>query len=166
MKIFVILFLFIACSSQNIATAQDKGTVFIFINPYKLFLGLVNAGAEYQINPEHSVYINAEAAIFRSGYLKRISHPDIVVTPGYRFYGPVESKNGSRPFTGVSASMVYYGSGEGRPTGIFWWIGSELGYRWLPDETTTIAPRGIVNHNVSAKKFLFGAEVLAGKGFH
>lgn len=161
MKKYVILIIFAAFFSRNIATAQDKGTVFVFINPFKLFLGLVNAGAEYQINPDHSVYLNAEFAFFRSENLKGKNHPDIVITPGYRFYTPPEGKYGSRPFTGLSASIVYHA----QPSAVQWWIGSELGYRWLPDASTTIAPRGIVNYNLTAKKFLFGAEVLAGKSF-
>ncbi len=157
--------MFISLFCFNSAMAQDKGTVFVFFNPFKLFLGLVNVGTEYQINPDHSVYLNAEAAIFSTGYTKGINHPDVVITPGYRFYAPIEDKNGSRPFTGVSLSVVYKTPDEGQLTGIHWWIGSELGYRWLPDETTTIAPRGIVNYNLSANRFIFGAEMLAGKSF-
>jgi hypothetical protein len=165
MKKFVIVLALASLFWVNSATAQDKGAVFVFINPYKLFLGLVNIGAEYQINADHSVYMNADFAFFRSEHLKRINHPDIVITPGYRFYVPLDGKNGSRPFTGISASMTYAASNEDRPSALQWGIGSELGYRWFPDETTTIAPRGIVNYNLTAKKFIFGAEVLAGKSF-
>lgn len=147
-------------------SAQNKGMVFVSFNPYKLFIGLINAGVEYQISRDHSVYLSAEKAFYRSDYLKRIRHPDGVITSGYRFYIPPDGENGSRPFTGASVSLVHH-AGSGQEAGRFHlWLGAELGYRWLPDENTAIAPRGIVNYNLAAKKFIFGAEVQAGTGIN
>ena len=158
-KIFFAAAAFLLCSPLAICCEERR--VSVFINPLKPFLGLINIGVEYQFDSQYSVHLSAEYAIFRPGYLERIKHPDFVWSMGVRHYFSKDDPDASGLFSGTLFGQT--GRWREGKKGWEFFIGAELGYRFLLDNSVYISPRGLVSYPLRSGKLLPGAEALFGK---
>lgn len=147
------------CSAP--AVHGEECRISIFINPLKPFLGLLNIGVECQFDPQYSLHLSAEYALFRPGYLNRIRHPDFVWSIGLRHYFSPDEPDASGLFSGALFGQT--GRWREGKKGWEFFIGAELGYRFLMDNNGYISPRGLVSFPLESGKLLPGAEALFGK---
>ena len=159
LKICLAAAVFLVCSPPALHCEDCR--VSIFINPLKPFLGLINIGVECQFDPQYSGHLSAEYAVFRPGYLERIKHPDFVWSMGVRHYFSPDEPDASGLFSGA----LFGQTARWREGGKGWefFIGAELGYRFLLDHSGYISPRGLVSYPLESGKLLPGAEALFGR---
>ncbi len=144
------------------AARSGDARVSVFLNPYKYFLGLFNVGVEMRCGAEASICVSAEYAGVRTGYLKRIAHPDLVAQACVRYYPVPGERDLSGPYAGLSTGLFYTRPVEGRSGAMDLALGAETGYKWRVDESSYLVPRAALNRMVHGRKVLVGAEVLGG----
>lgn len=160
-KISVLFILLLFCCLPDFSRGECR--VSVFINPLKPFIGLLNIGVECQFESQYSVHLSVEYALFRSGYLDRISHPDFVGSMGFRHYFSLDQPDASGTYSGILCG--YTRSGREEKSTRVWdiFIGTEVGYRFLLDNSGYISPRGLITFPLRSRKILPGAEALFGK---
>jgi len=66
--------------------SQNQGTISLYFNPFKLFLGVINIGVEFHLNEHYPMYIASEYALRKTQYLEKIGHPLLVAKIGYKYF--------------------------------------------------------------------------------
>jgi hypothetical protein len=143
------------------ASARDDLRVSVFINPLKPFLGLLNLGVELEVESQYSVWVSAEYAAFRTGYLDSIDHPDVVGTLGVRHYVSPDEPDASSFFVGLTGGFLRRSAPNSRPARDVV-LGAEVGYRFLLESDAYVSPRALLSVPVAEKAVLPGAEPLLG----
>ncbi len=157
-----LLILVVLLSGINPASAQNDLRFSIFINPLKPFLGLFNLGIECQFALQYSLWISAEYVVFRTGYLKRIDHPDFVGTLGVRHYFSPDEPDASGVFAGLTGGYINRKSTKDARQTRDVFLGTELGYRLLMNDDAYVSPRVLLSVPMRDKTILPGAEALLG----